>query len=377
MNEDYINKVEKRLCEFLDRTHCILTSRGTVAIYAILKSMEKLKGRGKVIIPAVIAPSVPSVVLYSGYEPVFCDISRYDYNMDIDSLKKVVENYDDVKGLIAVHLYGQPLDMDEILKIAEEYDLFVIEDAAQTLGGEYKNRKLGSFGDASILSFGHTKIIDKAQAGAVLTDRDDVYHLVKKELSKIPPYQKEIENRKALYSKVYYTLQPLLLDYKLDELFIPLPYMFKDIYLYNRKKSEMSTEANKINSELDKLDYYVKRRRENAKEYRKSLLHPDIIHPNYKHEGGVPWRYSFLLRNNQREVTEVVRARDIDISNWYPPLHRWFIAGKKQDQNLFKNSIYVGDHIVNLWTEPSTTKEDIKRTSEIFLDVLDKNKEGD
>jgi len=183
--------------------------------------MEKLKGRGKVIIPAVIAPSVPSVVLYSGYEPVFCDISRYDYNMDIDSLKKVIENYDDIKGLIAVHLYGQPLDMDKILKIAEEYDLFVIEDAAQTLGGEYKNRKLGSFGDASILSFGHTKIIDKARAGAVLTDRDDVYNLVKKELSNIPPYQKEIENRKALYSKVYYTLQPLLLDYKLDDLFIP------------------------------------------------------------------------------------------------------------------------------------------------------------
>ncbi len=377
MNANHINKVENRLCKFLDRTHCILTSRGTVAIYALLKSMEKLKGQGKVIIPAVIAPSVPSVVLYSGYEPVFCDISRYDYNMDIDSLKKVIENYDDIKGLIAVHLYGQPLDMDKILKIAEEYDLFVIEDAAQTLGGEYKNRKLGSFGDASILSFGHTKIIDKARAGAVLTDRDDVYNLVKKELSNIPPYQKEIENRKALYSKVYYTLQPLLLDYKLDDLFIPLPYMFKDIYLYNRKKSEMSSEANKINSELDKLDYYVKRRRENAKEYRKSLRHPDIIHPNYKHEGGVPWRYSFLLRNNQREVTEVVRARGIDISNWYSPLHKWFIAGKKQDPNLFKNSIYVGDHIVNLWTEPSTTKEDIKRTSEIFLDVLDKNKAGD
>jgi dTDP-4-amino-4,6-dideoxygalactose transaminase len=156
-----------------------------------------------------------------------------------------------------------------------------------------------------------------------------------------------------------------------------LPYIFKDIYLYKKRKSDMNSEAVKINKELDKLDHYVKRRRENAEEYKKRLQHPDIIHPTYKHENGVPWRYSFLLRNNQREVIDAVRAQGIDISNWYPPLHRWFISGRNQDPNLFKNSIYVGDHIVNLWTEPSTTKEDIKRISEIFLEVLDKIKDRD
>jgi perosamine synthetase len=165
--------------------------------------MEKLKGKGKVIVPAVISPSVPSTVLYSGYDPVFCDINRYDFNMDTDSLKEVIENCDDVKGILAVHLYGQPSDMDKILKIAKKYDLFVVEDAAQALGGEYKNRKLGSLGDASILSFGHTKIIDRAQGGAVLTNRDDICHLVKKELEKIPPYSKDVENRKTLYITIY------------------------------------------------------------------------------------------------------------------------------------------------------------------------------
>ncbi len=377
MNKNYINRVESRLCDVLDRTHCILTSRGTVAIYAILKSMEKLNGKGKVVVPAVICPSVPSTVLYSGYDPIFCDINCYDFNMDTDSLIEVIENCDDVKGILAVHLYGQPSDMDEILKIAKEYDLFVIEDAAQALGGDYKNRKLGSLGDASILSFGHTKIINRAQGGAVLTNRDDIYHLVKKELEKIPSYSKNVENRKALYTKVYYTLQPLLLDHKLNELFIPLPYIFKDIYLYKRKKSDMNSEAVKINKEMDRLDYYVKRRRENVEEYKKRLQHPDIIHPKYKHENGVPWRYSFLLRNNQMEVINAVRAQDIDISNWYSPLHSWFISGRNQDANLFKNSVYVGDHIVNLWTEPSTTKEDIKRTSDIFLDILDKIGDGE
>ena len=90
-------------------------------------------------------------VSYCGATPVFVDIDERTYTMDPAEIQAAIT--DKTKAIIPVHLFGQSADMDPILEIARVHNLFVIEDAAQAHGAEYKNRKAGTLGDAGAFSF--------------------------------------------------------------------------------------------------------------------------------------------------------------------------------------------------------------------------------
>lgn len=370
MSRDFTGIVKKKLCALSDRSLCHLTSRGTVALYALLKAMKKNTGPGKIVVPAVICPSVPNAVVYSGYKPLFCDVNCTDLNASIESISALLENDKKIKGIIAVDLYGHPCDLDKIARISKENNIFMIEDVAQALGGTYKNKPLGSFGDAAILSFGHTKIIDQAQAGAVLTNDEHLFSSVKKVLKTLPPYSPELEKRKQLYTKVYYALQPLLKNDNLDELFTPVPCIFKDIYLYTKNRDQINAEAKIIDVELEHLPEYVEKRRKNAGYYRSLMQHPDIVHPEYPFSGGVPWRYCVLIKKRPQEVTDHIRSCGYNVSNWYPPVYRWYDSGQKTDRIFFRNADFIGSHIVNFWTAPSTPKKEIENISKEIIRFL-------
>src|SRR5439155_16346042 len=108
-------------------------------------------------------------ITYCGARPVFVDVDENTYTMNPLELEKVVT--DKTKVIIPVHLFGQPADMDPILEFAHEHELFVIEDAAQAHGAEYKGRKAGTMGDAGCFSFYPGKNLGAfGEAGAVVTN---------------------------------------------------------------------------------------------------------------------------------------------------------------------------------------------------------------
>lgn len=364
--EKFRKNLEERLCTYFGRKYCFLTGRGSTAIYLALRSL-RVQG-GKVVLPTVVCPSPANVVLYAGFQPIFCDISLEDYNMSVSSLERVLAKENDVVAIIPVHLFGQPADIHAIINVAQERGLYVIEDAAQAMGGKYRGKMLGAFGDLSIVSFGHTKIIDVGWGGAVLTDNEFLAGNIREDLKAIPERPNNITNMFNEYRTVYYTLRDLTeLHERLNDLFLPLPYIYKEMYLFRFPESE----AQIILSHLDKLDEFIEKRQINAEEYRRRLQHPEIVHPQY-HEEGVYWRYSFTLRgDNQKEVTDAMRAEGIDISNWYPPIHRWYASGKNQTSCSFENSIFLRQHIINLWVEPSVTPKSIANTCNTLLRILD------
>jgi len=366
-----VHRLEDELCTYFGRKHCCLTGRGATAIYLALRALPAKIGR--VVLPAVVCPSPANAALYAGFDPIFCDVSLEDYNMDVTSLERVFSQHDDAVAVMPVHLYGQPADMDKIVGVARRKGLYVIEDAAQAMGGEYKGRKLGSLGDISIISFGHTKILDIGWGGAVLTDDEELARRIREELRNVPECPANINDVFAEYRKVYYTIKPLSeLNDRLNDLFLPLPFIYREMYLFRLAESQ----AGLILSRLDELEGIVQKRRDNAREYERRLQHPDIIHPKHS-ENGAPWRYTFLLRqDNQKHITDRMRAEGFDISNWYPPLHRWYASGKAQDPSLFQNAEFLGKHVVNLWVEPSVTPEQIEETCETLLRVLTEEGEG-
>ncbi|RLF14471.1 MAG: glutamine--scyllo-inositol aminotransferase, partial [Thermoprotei archaeon] len=162
---------EKRFAEYMGVKYALGVSSGTAALYTALKALGIREG-DEVIVPAYGWISVPAMVAATGATPVIAGIDE-SLSLDPDDIERKIT--DRTKAILAVHMRGAPCDMDRIMDVAKEHDLMVIEDAAQSCGGEYKGKKLGSIGDIGIFSFQLNKIITAGEGGAVITNNEDFY----------------------------------------------------------------------------------------------------------------------------------------------------------------------------------------------------------
>jgi dTDP-4-amino-4,6-dideoxygalactose transaminase len=357
---DVISELETRLARLLGRRHCVLAGRGAAAIYLALRGLGR--ERGKVVLPAVVCPSPANVTLYAGFKPVFCDINLDDFNMDPASLTRVLDAHPDAVAVMPVHLYGQTAPMDEIRAIANARGLPVVEDAAQAFGSVYRGKLAGSLGDISIISFGHTKLLDTGWGGAALTDDDRIAARMRQECADLPRCPTHIAALYAQYRRVYYALEPLAKsDPRLEELFAPVPDLFRDMHLFGLEETRVEA----IASALDRYLSLAEARRVRADHYRRELELSGVHLPRHDPEA-VLWRFSFLVGSGRAAgLTAMLRAEGIDASNWYPTLHRRY-AGSTQSDVLFPNALRLSAEVVNLWVEPRISETQIKRTCDLI-----------
>ena len=118
--------------------------------------------------PTLTYVATANAVVYCGAKPVFVDSEPETWNMDPARVEALITPR--TKGIIVVHLFGHPVDMDPIMEIARRHGLFVLEDAAEAHGAEYKGRRVGSIGDAATFSFFGNKIITTGEGGMVTTN---------------------------------------------------------------------------------------------------------------------------------------------------------------------------------------------------------------
>ena len=138
---------------------------GRSAIYLILKAAKI--GRGdEVIIQAYTCNAVPNPILWTGARPIYADINPETLNIDPKDAEKKVTNK--TKAIVIQHTFGRPGPLQELLDIAKRHKLLLIEDCAHCLGGTYNGKRLGTFGDVSILSFGREKVISSLAGGAII-----------------------------------------------------------------------------------------------------------------------------------------------------------------------------------------------------------------
>lgn len=344
-----MNQIEERIAHYFGRKYCHLTGSGTTAIYLILKALNKKDSY--VLYPAITCMTPVNAALYAGMKPVFCDVNLKDYTMDLSSLNKMIEAYD-IDVIVPTHLYGHSCDMDEIMKIAKEKEIFVLEDAAQAVGGKYKGRKLGSLGDASVISFGHTKILECGGGGAVLTDDEGFYEKVKHLGENIPKQPVNVKELFDDYRMIYYDIMKLIQkDSDFWPLMLSLQMTFKKGFVYAKDAQIEST----IGSRLDEIDVMVEERNKRVALYGKYLNKEYLTLPDIR-DGSVCWRYSFLYKGNRDELLKVVRTQNIDISSWYPTLYQMY---GNQPKDQFPNANLLEREIVNLWVDPKYTEEKI------------------
>ncbi len=172
---DTVERFESELATYLGASHAIGTGCCTDSLYLALQTLGVEAG-DYVMVPAfTLTPSVSGIVRL-GAKPIFLDIDSYTYTIDPESLWRTLENCNQKpKALIVVHLYGQSADMDPIVDICKHFDVPIIEDCAQALGGVYQSRhgprKTGTMGAMACFSFFPTKPLGgMGDGGAVVTD---------------------------------------------------------------------------------------------------------------------------------------------------------------------------------------------------------------
>lgn len=152
--------------------HGIGVASGTDALTLALNAIGVGQGDEVITVPNTYIATADAIARNNA-TPVFVDIDPMSYTIDPEAISAAITNR--TRAIIPVHLYGQPADMQPIMEIAEEHDLFVIEDACQAHGAEYRHKKTGSLSDIAAFSFYPTKNLGCCgDGGMVVTDSNDI-----------------------------------------------------------------------------------------------------------------------------------------------------------------------------------------------------------
>jgi dTDP-4-amino-4,6-dideoxygalactose transaminase len=173
-----VRQFEEAFATYCEAKHAIGVASGTDALTLALAALDV--GPGDEVITVVNSfIATAEAIAHSGAQPVFADINPKTYNIDIEQIERRITRR--TKAVIPVHFYGQPADMDPILQIADRHGLYVIEDAAQSHGAQYKGRRVGSLGNVACFSFYPSKNLGAyGDAGAIVTNDERIALAVRK-----------------------------------------------------------------------------------------------------------------------------------------------------------------------------------------------------
>ena len=169
---DYLRRFEEAVCKTLGVKYAVATPSCTAALHLALLTIGVGPG-DEVILPDSTWVASANPVAYTGATPVFVDVCEDDWTIDPEAVRRAVTPK--TKAIIPVHLYGHPCKMDEINAIARERRLYVIEDAAESMGSLYQGRHTGALGDMGCFSFHGSKTVVMGEGGVFTTNDEELY----------------------------------------------------------------------------------------------------------------------------------------------------------------------------------------------------------
>ena len=176
-----VKELENELSRFSNSKHVLCCSSGTDALLLALLGLKLQPGDG-VIVPSFTFASSAEVMPLLGAVPIFIDVEEKTFNLDPSKLKDTLDTANEigvkVKGIMSVGLFGQPADMKPIKDFAIKNDLWVLDDAAQSFGGEYDNQKVGNLCEVTATSFFPAKPLGcYGDGGAIFTNDEEIYEI--------------------------------------------------------------------------------------------------------------------------------------------------------------------------------------------------------
>jgi perosamine synthetase len=299
---DFIERFENIFKKRYDVKYAVTCSSGTAALHLALSALGIKKG-DEVIVPTFTMIATANVVTYLGGKPVLVDADYYTRNIDTRKIEAKINKH--TKAIIPVHTYGLPADMDEVVRIAKKYNLYVIEDAAEVHGAEYKQRMAGSIGDIGCFSFYGNKIITTGEGGMLITD-----------------IRKIAENVRILR----------------DHGFSKKLHFWHEHLGYNYRMTNMQAAIGL--AQMERFEELVETRIRNAEYY--SLLLKDIkgirLPPEMKNAKNVYWMYSILIEDDfgltRDDLRKYLAWKGIETRTFFIPIHMQPIYRKKYNERF-------------------------------------------
>ncbi len=287
-----LNKFENKFTKKYKSKYGVAVKSGTDALTISLMALNLKKGDEVITASNTAIPTI-SAIVNSGAKPVLVDIKK-DYLIDTNKIEEKITKK--TKVIIPVHLYGQSCDMDKIVKISKKYNLKIIEDCAQAQGAKYKNKFVGTFGSFGCFSFYPTKVLGGySDGGFILTNNFKLYSSIKK----IRFYGIDTVNKKNKFYNKYYS----------------------NIHGLNSRLDEINSKI--LDYKLDKIDYFISRRRSIAKLYDKELKSTKLILPaKNKDKFDVYHLYTVFHKKRNLIVNKLLKQK-IKTRVIYPfPVHK-------------------------------------------------------
>jgi perosamine synthetase len=165
----HIDAFEVRWAAYCGRKHGVAVANGSVALQVAVSLLDLVPG-DEVILPTFTIISCALPILMGGAKPVLVDSDPRTWTMDVNQVESRITPR--TRAIMAVHIYGHPVDMDPLLEVAQRHGVQVVEDAAEAHGAEYRGRRAGSFGSSSCFSFYANKLVTTGEGGMLLVDDD-------------------------------------------------------------------------------------------------------------------------------------------------------------------------------------------------------------
>lgn len=296
-----IPELEKKLCEVTGAKFAVAVSNGTAALHIAAMAAGIKEGDEVIVSPITFAASA-NCVLYCGATPVFADIRPDTYNIDPASIReKITEK---TKAVVAVDFTGQAVELEEIRQICEEHHLWLIEDAAHSIGTLYKGQPVGSIADMTTFSFHPVKTVTSGEGGAVTTNDEELYRkLCLYRAHGITRNQAEMVNPSD--AGWYYEQVDLGYNYRMTDI-----------------------QAALLISQLKKLSVFSTRRKEIVKKYDEAFGQMPEISVQREIPESDTTRHLYILRLNldllncdRREFFDALRAENIGTQVHYIPVY--------------------------------------------------------
>ncbi|HET6807683.1 MAG TPA: DegT/DnrJ/EryC1/StrS aminotransferase family protein [Nitrososphaera sp.] len=333
-----VRDFESLMKSYLKIRHVVSVNSGTSALYAALFAAG-IKQGDEVLLPSFTFVATANAVVAAGGKPMFVDIKKDDYTMDVSDLKTKITKKSRI--VIPVHLYGHPSDIEEIRELSEKHSLDVIEDACQSLGSSYKKKQTGTFGTLGCFSMYASKVLTAGEGGAIVTDSDELADKLKM-----------IRNHGMVEGN----------DTRMLGLNLRLP--------------ELSAAVAKV--QMQKLDKMLEIRRRNAE-----LLSELLLASSKKYEVKIPqetadkkfnwYLYTVAFEDKRDNIKNHLVQNKVGATVYYsPPVHKMPFYAHAASETKLPATEWCADHVLSLPVHPHVAETDVDRIANSLKSTIEK-----
>jgi perosamine synthetase len=284
-----IEQFERKIAEYTGVNYGIAVNSGTSALNLIIKSLGIGAGDEVITTPFSFVASTNCFIM-EGATPVFVDIDRKTLNMDVNKVEEKIT--DKTKAILAVDVFGQPINMIKLREIADKHNLYLIEDSCEAIGSSYLGHKTGSLADAAVFAFYPNKQITTAEGGIIVTNDKNLCNICQ-----------SLRSQGRAVTGFWLHHERLGYNYRMSELHAALG-----------------------NVQMDRIEEIIKKRDKVAHIYNNELsriggiaipyIHPDVT--------VMSW-FVYVIRVDENidrnKVMEYLKSKEVGCRPYFTPIH--------------------------------------------------------